>query len=501
MHFVDKPGYRVDFKFPLFSLNGKMKTLHLSWMAFLISFIVWFNHAPLLLMIKQDVGLSEQEVNIILLLNVALTIPARLLTGLAVDRFGARLCYSVLLAICSVPCFMFALAENFEQLAWARFLLGFIGAGFVVGIRIIGDWFPARQLGTAEGIYAGWGNFGSALAAMILPGLALYFGGENGWRYAVAITGLMALLYSLVYYVNVSDLPEDKNMPGHGSSAIMEVASIRDLFLYIVAIIPLYAAMSLITWKLSQPEMPLLSVYWVIFINILIWSMFFYHAYKMVDLNADRLSQPVAKVHQYKFRQVVVLSLAYLITFGSKLAIVSMLPIFFYQTFSESQQVTLVEAGVLASSFVFLNLIARPAGGWLSDILGRKLSIYIFSAGLAVSFLLMAQINAQWPIALAIVVTLICSIFMQAAEGAIFAMVPLVKRSMTGHVAGIVGAYGNTGAILFLTLLTYVAETNFFMMLAVATFVLLVGLRYLDEPKSIITQIMPDGSMSVIELD
>lgn len=281
----------VDFTFPLFSLKGKMKILHLSWMAFLISFIVWFNHAPLLLLIQQDIGLSEQEINIILLLNVALTIPARLVTGLAVDRFGARICYSILLAICSVPCFMFALAESFEQLAWARFLLGFIGAGFVVGIRIIGDWFPARQLGTAEGIYAGWGNFGSALAAIILPGLALYFGGDNGWRYAVGITGVMSLLFSLIYYFNVTDLPKNKDMPGHGSSAIMEVASIRDLFLYIAAIIPLYAAMSLITWKLSQPEMPLLSTSWVVMINLLIWGMFFYHGWKMVDLNAERLSQ------------------------------------------------------------------------------------------------------------------------------------------------------------------------------------------------------------------
>ncbi len=491
----------VDFTFPLFSLKGKMKILHLSWMAFLISFIVWFNHAPLLLLIQQDIGLSEQEINIILLLNVALTIPARLVTGLAVDRFGARICYSILLAICSVPCFMFALAESFEQLAWARFLLGFIGAGFVVGIRIIGDWFPARQLGTAEGIYAGWGNFGSALAAIILPGLALYFGGDNGWRYAVGITGVMSLLFSLIYYFNVTDLPKNKDMPGHGSSAIMEVASIRDLFLYIAAIIPLYAAMSLITWKLSQPEMPLLSSSWVVMINLLIWGMFFYHGWKMVDLNAERLSQPVAEVHHYKFRQVVVLSLAYLMTFGSKLAIVSMLPIFFYNTFSDTQQVTLVEAGMLASSFVFLNLIARPAGGWLSDLFGRRLSIYIFVIGLAVSFLLMAQINAQWPIALAIIVTLICSIFMQAAEGAIFAVVPLVKRSMTGHVAGIVGAYGNAGTILFLTILTFVANTTFFMILALGCLVLLGALRYLEEPKSVITRIMPDGSMSVIELD
>ena len=67
-----------------------------------------------------------------------------------------------------------------------RFLLGFVGAGFVIGIRMVGEWFPAKQVGVAEGIYGGWGNFGSAGAAMILPTIATWYGGVDGWRYAIA---------------------------------------------------------------------------------------------------------------------------------------------------------------------------------------------------------------------------------------------------------------------------------------------------------------------------
>ena len=73
---------------------------------------------------------------------------------------------------------------------------------------MISEWFPARQVGLAEGIYGGWGNFGSAAAAILLPSLALIFGGEEGWRYAVACTGLVMLIYSFVYYYNVQDTPE-----------------------------------------------------------------------------------------------------------------------------------------------------------------------------------------------------------------------------------------------------------------------------------------------------
>jgi NNP family nitrate/nitrite transporter-like MFS transporter len=136
-----------------------MKVLHYSWVAFFITFLVWFNHAPLLGLIAHSLNLSKEEIKTLLILNVALTIPARIFIGMATDQYGPRKTFSLLLLICSIPCGMFALSTDFEQLALARFLLGFIGAGFVVGIRLVSEWFPANQLGTAEGIYGGWGNF------------------------------------------------------------------------------------------------------------------------------------------------------------------------------------------------------------------------------------------------------------------------------------------------------------------------------------------------------
>jgi MFS transporter, NNP family, nitrate/nitrite transporter len=41
-------------------------------------------------------------------------------------------------------------------------------------------WFKPRDIGFAEGLYAGWGNFGSAAAAMTLPTIALtIYGGTT----------------------------------------------------------------------------------------------------------------------------------------------------------------------------------------------------------------------------------------------------------------------------------------------------------------------------------
>ncbi len=485
----------------LLSMQGKSKILHMSWVAFFISFVIWFNHAPLMMLIKQDLAISDAEVEIILLLNVALTIPARVIIGMIVDRFGAKISYSILLAVCSLPCFMFALAENFAQLAWSRFLLGFIGAGFVVGVRIIGDWFPSSQMGVAEGIYAGWGNFGSAVAAIVLPGLALYLGEENGWRYAVALTGMMALGYSVVYYRNVENLPESLTALKSKRATTMEVSSINDLFLYMLSLLPLYATLSLLTWKLSMPASPLLSGQWALSLHAGIWLVFLLHAKQLVGHNSERLSQPIPSIHHYRYRQVFILAVAYLITFGSKLAVLSMLPMFFFNTFGGTQNISMLDAGFLASSFVITNIIARPAGGWFSDKIGRKLSIIVFVSGLAAGYLLMAMISEQWPLFLSVVVTLICALFMQAAEGAIFACVPLVRRAITGEVAGIVGAYGNAGAIIFLILLTFLPANGFFLVLGVCCLLLLGLVYYLEEPRSFITQIMPDGTAVKIDLD
>jgi NNP family nitrate/nitrite transporter-like MFS transporter len=131
-------------KLKLLSFSGNTRILHLTWMAFFISFVVWFNHAPLLLSIKETLGLTSQQIKTILILNVALTIPARIVVGMLVDKYGPKIMYSLLLGISSFICFFFAMADTFEQLAAARFMLGFVGAGFVIGIRMISEWYPAK---------------------------------------------------------------------------------------------------------------------------------------------------------------------------------------------------------------------------------------------------------------------------------------------------------------------------------------------------------------------
>jgi MFS transporter, NNP family, nitrate/nitrite transporter len=489
-----------DSKLNLFSFRGKTKILHLTWIAFFISFFVWFNHAPLLISIKETMGLTSAQIKTLLILNVALTIPARIIIGMLVDKFGPKRTYSTLLAIGSIPCFMFALADSFEQLALARFLLGFVGAGFVIGIRMMGEWFPAKQVGVAEGIYGGWGNFGSAAAAMSLPTIALVFGGDDGWRYAIGLTGVIALVYSVIYFFSVTDTPKGSTYFKPNRIGAMEVSSRSDLYFYILMSIPMYATLSLLTWKLSPAGVSMLDNTTATLIYIGIGLLFLYNVYKIFHINNELLSKPVPDIHRYKFKQVAILDLAYMVTFGSELAVVSMLPLFFYNTFSESHGVTAVMAGLLASGFAFMNLIARPGGGLISDKFGRKKSLTIFLIGLVIGYFIMSNIDSSWSLILAVAVTMLCSFFVQAGEGAVFAMVPLIKRRMTGQIAGMVGAYGNVGAVLFLTVLSFVSPQIFFMSIAAAALFVLVAVQFIEEPKGHMAEVLPDGTVQMIEV-
>ena len=478
----------------LLSFTGKVRVLHCTWFAFFLTFIVWFNHAPLMAAIRESLGLSNAQVSALLMINMALTIPARIVIGMLVDHYGPRLVYSCLLVSSSFICILFALADSFQQLLLYRFLMGFVGAGFVIGIRMIGEWFPARQVGLAEGIYGGWGNFGAAAAAMVLPTVAFMFGGDNGWRYAIGLTGVLIFIYSFIYYASVRDTPEGSTYFKPNKRGGLEVTSKRDFWFCLLMNIPLFGALVILTWRLGN--LGLLADTLVVTVYLLLFLIFLYQWFHLYQANREVFTSTIPELHRYKFKQVAILNLCYLITFGSELAVVSMLPLFFLDTFA----VTPVIAGMLASAFAFMNLLSRPAGGWISDIFGRRKTLLVTIAGLSLGYFAMSLIDASWAIPLAVAVMVACAFFVQAGAGAVFAMVPLVRRRLTGQIAGMVGAYGNVGAILFLAVLSVATPQVFFIFIAIGSAFSLIAVMFLDEPDKGMVEVLPDGTVQLIEV-
>jgi MFS transporter, NNP family, nitrate/nitrite transporter len=197
-------------------------------------------------------------------------------------------------------------------------------------------------------------------------------------------------------------------------------------------------------------------------------------------VNGPALRDEYPAEDRYPLSSVAVLCLAYACTFGSELAVVSMLPTFFTDTCGLGAEA----AGFAAGSFAFFNIVTRPGGGLLSDLLGsRRRTLVAMLGGLTAGFVLMATLGAAWPVALAIVVSSLCSVFGQAGNGAVYAIVPLVKKRVSGQVSGLAGAYGNVGGVLFLTSLLWVSPRVFFLLIAAASALTTVIARFwLVEP-------------------
>ena len=481
----------------LLSREPKIKVLHLSWVAFFITFLVWFNHAPLMAAIRDTFALSKEQIAALLIMNVALTIPARIVVGILVDKLGPRLMYSALLAISGALCIGFALATSFEMLAITRFLLGFVGAGFVVGIRIIAEWFPAKETGYAQGLYAGLGNFGSAAAAVTLPTLALVYGGPDGWRWAIGTTGVIALIYAAIYYAAVTDMPKGSTYFSPKKAGSMEVTSRADFMLYCLMQAPLVLALGVLAWKLGPSGLKLIShaAEWALYVSLLV--LYGLQIFDTWRINRGIFEKPVAEIYRYRFRQVAMLDIAYMITFGSELAVVSILPLLFKDTFGLS----LAVAGFLGASFGMTTFFARPAGGWLSDRFGRRPVLVWCLAGTALGYGAMSFTGVKTGVVFAVIATFVCSLFVNAGNGAVYAMLPMIKRRLTGQIAGMVGAFGNVGGVLFLAVYSIVDISTFFVIAAAsAMFGLALTYLFVDEPRGQIAEEMPDGTIAMIDV-
>ena len=68
---------------------------------------------------------------------------------------------------------------------------------------------------------------------------------KNGWRYAIIITGLMAIIYGGIYFFSVSNTPKGSTYFRPKKMGAMEVSSKGDLLLYILMNIPMYLALAI----------------------------------------------------------------------------------------------------------------------------------------------------------------------------------------------------------------------------------------------------------------
>lgn len=371
----------LEFKTP------PMRAFHMAWFAFFICFFAWFGVAPLMSVVRGELGLNKEQVGWCIIGGVAATVFVRLLIGRLCDAVGPRIAYTWLLTLGAVPVVGVAFANDFTTFLIFRVLIGAIGASFVITQYHTTRMFASNCVGTANAAAAGWGNLGGGATHFAMPALFTLFVGVGlseavSWRVCMVVAGVAIFLTGVAYYFLTQDTPEGNfkdlrtagRMPGRNASAGSFAEACRD----------------------SR-----------------VWA----------------------------------LALIYGCCFGMELTLDGVAALYFADYFG----LGLKAAGFAAGAFGMMNLFARALGGIVSDrfaarwgLQGRVKWLFLALLGEGLTLMLFSQTSS---VALAIGAMMLCGLFVKMSNGATYSVVPFVNRKALGSVAGIVGAGGNVGAV------------------------------------------------------
>src|SRR5687768_5893651 len=290
-----------------------MRTFHITWITFFVCFFGWFGIAPLMPVVREDLGLTKQQIGNIIIASVAITIFARLFFGWLCDRIGPRISYTILLLIGSLPVMFIGFSTSYESFLLFRLAIAVIGASFVITQYHTSVMFAPNVVGTANATTAGWGNMGGGVTLMVMPLVFAAFVGigyldNQAWRYSMVIPGMALFAMGLIYYFFTQDTPD---------------GNVSDL-------------------RKTNPE---------------------YKA-KARDSKGSFLSAS----RDYR---VWVLFLAYGACFGIEITIDNIAMLYFMDTF----HLGLKEAGMIAGLFGLMNIFARALGGIAGDKAGKKFGL------------------------------------------------------------------------------------------------------------------------------
>lgn len=366
----------------------QIRTFHMTWFAFFSCFFAWFGIAPLMIIVREELSLTKDQVGWTIIGSVAMTIFARFFIGWLVDRIGPRLAYTWLLTLGAFPVALIGLSNSFESFLFFRLAIGMIGASFVITQYHTSVMFAPNVVGQANATSAGWGNLGGGVTQFVMPlifsAFVIGFGftDAQGWRLSMVVVGIVIFVTGIAYFFFTQDAPDGNYKDLRKKGMMPEKQSVTPLY---------FKAM--------------------------------------------------------KDYRVWVLFLIYGATFGIELTVNNVAALYFFDYFD----LNLVQAGMVAASFGLMNIFARTLGGIFGDnfgslwgLKGRSFWLFIVILGEGLALMLFSQMNVLF---LAIPTLILFSLFTQMAEGATYSVVPFINKKALGAVSGIVGAGGNAGAV------------------------------------------------------
>mmetsp|Transcript_1399 Transcript_1399/g.2221 ORF Transcript_1399/g.2221 Transcript_1399/m.2221 type:complete len:474 (-) Transcript_1399:336-1757(-) len=365
-----------------------MRAFHCSWWSFFIAFFIWFAIAPLLSEIKETLDLSKQQVWTSSIAGVGGTIFMRFVLGPACDKYGPRILFTVILCFASIPTALTGLVSSAAGLAVLRLFIGFAGGTFVMCQYWTSRMFTKDVVGTANALVGGWGNLGGGVTQLVM-GSVLFPLFKTGMSAEMAWRTVSVVPAIVAFSTGVAVWFISDDAPKGNYTDLKKHG--------------------------NMPEVSAAASFRSGALNFNTWFLF----------------------------------VQYACCFGVELTMNNAAALYFREEFGQSTE----SAAAIASIFGWMNLFARGLGGYMSDKLNEKMgmkgrllvhTVCLFAEGILV------LVFANTPnLAGSIVVLVFFSIFVQAAEGTSYGIVPYVNPPCTGSIAGIVGAGGNTGAVAF----------------------------------------------------
>ncbi|WP_307003203.1 MFS transporter [Sphingomonas sp. SORGH_AS_0879] len=116
--------------------------------------------------------------------------------GYLLDLFGLKFGFSLFVAVWSLITLGHGFANGWLGFAGLRGALGLVeGSAQPAGMKVVAEWFPARERGVAGGIY----QIGASFGAVFAPPLVAWAVFHHSWRAAFFVAGGLGLLWVLAW--------------------------------------------------------------------------------------------------------------------------------------------------------------------------------------------------------------------------------------------------------------------------------------------------------------